>query len=62
MIFLCLVIKDFPRLHHMSTGDILRANVRDETALGKEAKSYMDEGKLVPDRLMIVSLNYPRFR
>mmetsp|Transcript_17440 Transcript_17440/g.26485 ORF Transcript_17440/g.26485 Transcript_17440/m.26485 type:complete len:246 (-) Transcript_17440:143-880(-) len=47
------ILADFPRLHHMSTGDILRANVRDETALGKEAKSYMDEGKLVPDRLMI---------
>lgn len=47
------ILEDFPRLHHMSTGDILRANVRDGTPLGKEAKSYMDEGKLVPDSLMI---------
>lgn len=47
------ILADFPRLHHMSTGDILRANVRDGTSLGKQAKTYMDEGKLVPDSLMI---------
>lgn len=47
------ILADFPRLNHMSTGNILRANVRDRTSLGKEAKSYMDEGKLVPDSLMI---------
>jgi len=47
------MLVDFPQLHHMSTGDILRANVRNGTALGREAKFYMDEGKLVPDRLII---------
>jgi adenylate kinase len=33
----------------ISTGDILRANVRDKTPLGQEAKGYMDKGELVPD-------------
>jgi adenylate kinase len=37
----------------ISTGDILRANVREGTPLGVEAKRYMDEGKLVPDDLII---------
>ncbi len=38
---------------HISTGDILRKNVADGTELGKEAEKYMDEGKLVPDDLVI---------
>ncbi|MDF1534104.1 MAG: adenylate kinase [Methanosarcinaceae archaeon] len=38
---------------HISTGDILRANVRDGTELGLEAKGYMDKGKLVPDDVLI---------
>ncbi len=38
---------------HISTGDILRANVRDGTELGLEAKGYMDKGKLVPDEVLI---------
>ena len=33
---------------HMSTGDLFRANIGEGTALGKEAQSYMDAGKLVP--------------
>lgn len=37
---------------HISTGDILRENVKRETKLGKEAKTYMDAGKLVPDKLV----------
>jgi adenylate kinase family enzyme len=40
-------------LHHISTGDLLRMNVRQQTDLGKKAKSFMEEGKLVPDELMI---------
>ena len=36
-------------LPYIATGDILRAAVRDETPLGREAKSYMDKGELVPD-------------
>jgi adenylate kinase len=38
---------------HISTGDILRANVREGTALGSEAKRYMDAGDLVPDEVII---------
>jgi len=36
---------------HISTGDIFRENIKNETELGKKAKSYMDEGGLVPDEL-----------
>lgn len=38
---------------HISTGDLLRAAVKAGTKLGVKAKSYMDEGKLVPDRLVV---------
>ena len=38
---------------HLSTGDILREAVREGTPLGREAKRYMDEGKLVPDEVVI---------
>ncbi len=38
---------------HISTGDIFRANIKEGTDLGKEAKSYMDAGKLVPDELTV---------
>lgn len=37
---------------HISTGDLLRQAVREETVLGKEARSYMDKGELVPDELV----------
>ena len=40
-------------LCHISTGDILRAAVKDETELGLKAKSFMDAGDLVPDDLII---------
>lgn len=38
---------------HISTGDILRAAVRDKTELGIKAKTYMDKGALVPDALVV---------
>jgi len=38
---------------HISTGDILRANINNGTELGKQAKAYIDNGKLVPDALII---------
>ena len=38
---------------HISTGDLLRAAVKAESKLGKQAKSYMDAGKLVPDELVV---------
>ena len=41
------------QLPFISTGDMLRANVRDETELGRQAKAYMDAGDLVPDELIV---------
>mgnify|MGYP000640489423 FL=1 len=38
---------------HISTGDIFRANIKNGTELGKEAKKYMDQGLLVPDELTV---------
>jgi len=38
---------------HISTGDIFRANIKEGTALGIEAKEYMDKGLLVPDELVV---------
>ena len=38
---------------HISTGDIFRANIKEGTELGKEAKEYMDKGQLVPDELTV---------
>lgn len=40
-------------LPHISTGDIFRKNIKEGTDLGKEAKGYMDAGKLVPDELTV---------
>ncbi|MCF8408321.1 MAG: adenylate kinase [Crocinitomicaceae bacterium] len=40
-------------LTHLSTGDIFRANIKGETELGQLAKSYMDQGHLVPDSVTI---------
>ena len=38
---------------HVSTGDIFRMNIKNGTELGKEAKTYMDKGELVPDELTV---------
>ena len=38
---------------HISTGDLLRAAIKNGTELGKQAKSYMDKGQLVPDELVV---------
>ncbi len=38
---------------HISTGDILRSNIKEGTPFGKKAKEYMDKGELVPDSLVI---------
>ena len=38
---------------HISTGDIFRANIKNGTELGKQAKEYMDKGQLVPDELTV---------
>ena len=44
-------------LVHISTGDVFRFNIKNETALGVMAKSYMDKGQLVPDEVTINMLN-----
>jgi adenylate kinase len=44
-------------LTHLSTGDIFRFNIKNETDLGKLAKTYMDKGDLVPDEVTIKMLN-----
>ena len=40
-------------MKHISTGDLFRYNMKNNTALGKEAKSYIDKGELVPDSVTI---------
>ena len=47
------MIADKYTIPHISTGDIFRANIKNGTALGMEAKGYMDQGKLVPDELTV---------
>ncbi|MBR5248622.1 MAG: adenylate kinase [Lachnospiraceae bacterium] len=41
------------KIPHVSTGDIFRANIKNGTELGKEAKKYIDQGFLVPDELTV---------
>jgi adenylate kinase len=50
-------LKDKYNLVHISTGDVFRYNIKNETALGTLAKSYMDRGQLVPDEVTIDMLN-----
>ena len=47
------MIADKYGIPHISTGDIFRANIKNGTELGMEAKKYMDLGKLVPDELTV---------
>jgi adenylate kinase len=46
-------LQDDFQLPYIATGDMLRANVKEGTDLGNEAKKYMDEGDLVPDDLIV---------
>lgn len=50
------VLKDKYNLIHISTGDVFRYNIKNETDLGKLAKTYMDNGNLVPDEVTIEML------
>lgn len=47
-----LIIKKYG-LEHISTGDVLRNEIKNETELGKTAKEYIDKGQLIPDELMV---------
>lgn len=55
------MIADKYSIPHISTGDIFRANIKNNTELGKKAKTYMDQGLLVPDDL-VVDLIMDRFK
>jgi adenylate kinase len=46
-------IADKYQIPHISTGDIFRANIKEGTELGTKAKTYMDQGLLVPDELVV---------
>ena len=46
-------LQDDFQLPYIATGDMLRANVKEGTDLGKQAKEYMDKGDLVPDELIV---------
>jgi adenylate kinase len=46
------MLADKYEIPHISTGDIFRANIKEGTELGKKAKTYMDQGLLVPDELV----------
>jgi adenylate kinase len=49
-------LKEKYNLTHLSTGDIFRYNIKNDTELGKLAKTYMDKGDLVPDEVTIKML------
>lgn len=46
------IVKKY-KVGHISTGDVLRAEIKNNTQLGKTAKSYIDNGQLIPDELMV---------
>ena len=50
-------LKEYFNLVHLSTGDMLRAEIKAESALGLKAKTLMDAGKLVPDEVVIGMIN-----
>lgn len=47
------ILNDFNEFRHLSTGDVLRRHVREETQIGKEAQDHINSGSLVPDDLII---------
>lgn len=50
------ILKDEYNLIHLSTGDIFRYNMKNNTPLGKEAKAYIEKGQLVPDKVTVEML------
>lgn len=51
-----IFLKEKYNLYHISTGDLFRKNISNQTKLGIEAKSYLDNGDLVPDSVTIKML------
>ncbi len=52
------ILSERYKIPHISTGDILRSHMKSETPLGKKAKSFIDNGKLVPDDLVIEMVSH----
>ena len=50
------VLAENLKLAHISTGDLFRENLKNETELGKQVKKYMDNGELVPDEITVKML------
>jgi adenylate kinase len=48
-----VLLRDYLDLAHIASGDLFRENLKNETALGLKAKTYMDRGELVPDDITI---------
>ena len=48
-----VLLKDTLQIPHISTGDLLRENIKQGTTLGKQAKTFMNKGELVPDALIL---------
>ena len=51
------ILKEKYQLVHISTGDVFRYNIKNQTELGLTAKSFIDKGQLVPDEVTINMLN-----
>ena len=47
------LICDYFDITHLSTGDMLRAEINNESDIGKTAKSFIDQGALVPDEVLL---------
>ena len=47
-----IIVKKY-ELNHISTGDVLRAEIKNGTELGKTAQGFIDQGQLIPDELMV---------
>jgi len=59
-------IQNHYNIPHLSTGNIFRSNIKNETELGKKVKSILDDGKLVPDEtvveLVVDELQKPKYK
>ena len=52
------ILSERYEIPHISTGDLLRSQIQNGTALGKRAKAFIDSGKLVPDDLVVEMMNH----
>ena len=51
-------LKEYFNIIHLSTGDILRVEIESQSSIGKEAQTFMDAGKLVPDNILLKMMEY----